>query len=104
MTIFNGLLPHEIVLLVLGALLFLVILFMLVFSVLRQQKIAVYSFFFLISLVMMGFPGIQKIKIDRNGVEIDRLLNEVQQHPNDQKAYKALTQKLDEIKISENLI
>jgi hypothetical protein len=97
MSVFKGLFAYEIVLLVTGALLFLVLLFLLVFSVVRRQKITAYPFFFLISIAMMGFPGIQKLRVDRNGVEIDRLTKELQQRPNDRKVHLELTQKLNEI-------
>jgi hypothetical protein len=99
MAIFEGLFPFEIVLLVLGVVLFLVLLALLVFSVISKQNIKVYALLLPIPIVMIGWPGIQKIKIDRDGIEIDRLVSELRNEPNNKIALQQLTQKLQQTEL-----
>jgi len=97
MMIFDGLHIYETVLLVLGALLFLVLLFVLVYLVLKKRAVKGVVPLFLVSIVMMGFPGIQKIRFDNGVLEIDKLAKQVDANPNDKAARDELKNKLTAI-------
>jgi len=81
MKLLEGLLLYEIVLLALGVILFLALVWVLVYSVLRKRGIASLLFFFLLPVVMIGFPAIQKIKFDSGGVEIEKDIKELVEQP-----------------------
>ena len=97
MNLFEGLFFYEIVLLILGVLLFLVLLFVLVYSVLRRQEIKNVVLLFPLSIIIIGFPGIQKIKYDNGVIEIEKLAKKVDQNPTDQAAREALVKTLSKI-------
>lgn len=97
MNFFDGLYLYEIVLLVLGVLFFLVLLFVLVYSIMTKQAIKGFIFIFLIPIIMIGYPSIQKIKIGNIEIEIARLTHAVEQNPTDTKARAALIERLSEI-------
>ena len=80
-----------------GALLFLVLLFVLVYIVLKSRSIKTILLLFGISLVMIGFPGIQSIKFSENGAEIIRLANRYRNDPTDDAARDSLAARLAEI-------
>ena len=81
MKLLEGLLLYEVVLLVLGVILFLALVWVLVYSVMRKRSIASLLLFFLLPVVMIGFPAIQKIKFDEHGVEIEKQINEIVDQP-----------------------
>lgn len=97
MQLFEGLLFYEIVLLILGTLLFLVLLFALVYSLVKKRDIKILALFFVISIIMIGYPSIQKIKFDNGVVEIEKRTKELAQNPADSTAQKALMKTLSEI-------
>jgi len=53
---------------------------------------------------MMGYPGIQKVRIDKKGVEIERLTKGLEKKTNDKIIHKELEQKLGEIKERESVL
>jgi hypothetical protein len=93
MNLFAGLYFYEIVLLVLGIVLFLTMLVALIVSLLKGNSIAPLVMFFVISIVMIAFPSIAKVRFDEHGVEIDKATNEVVQNPSNPQA-KAKLQNL----------
>lgn len=97
MNLFDGLYLYEIVLLVLGVLFFLVLLFVLLYFIMTKQAIKSLIFFFLIPIIMIGYPSIQKIQIGNIIIEIARLTHDVEQNPTDTKARAALIERLSEI-------
>lgn len=98
MKIFDGLYLYEIVLLVLGVLFFLILLFVLLYSVIKKHAIKSLVFFFLIPIMMIGYPSIQQIKYGNLMIIIGGLTDKVEQDPTDTKATAELAEKLSEIK------
>lgn len=97
MHLFEGLLSYEIVLLALGMLLFLVLLFLLIFCVITKRSYVGILPLFLVCIIMLGFPSIQKIKFDNGVLEIEKLTKKVEQNPRNIEAKRELETKLKQI-------
>ena len=98
MDIFEGLKSYERVLLLMGVVLFIALLVFLIYFVVKNKPYKGLLPFFSIPIVMVGFPGIQKITFDNGIVGIEKLTEEVEQNPNDTTAKKDLEAKLKSIK------
>jgi hypothetical protein len=94
MKFFDGLHNYEVILLGLGALLFFVVLFVFIFLVVKNRPIKTVIPLFLVAIIMIGFPGIQKIKFDNGVLEIERLTKAAQENPEDQTVQEELESKL----------
>jgi Tfp pilus assembly protein PilF len=97
MHLFEGLLFYEIVLLGLGVLLFLVVLGLLIYSIINKRDIKIFALFFVISIVMIAYPSIQKIKFNEGVVEIEKGTKALEQNPADTTAQKELERTLADI-------
>jgi len=97
MQFFEGLLFYELVLLVLGVLLFLVLLFALIYSIIKKRDLKVLALFFVLSIIMIGYPSIQKIKFDNGVVELEKRTRELKENPANTAAQNELTKSLSEI-------
>jgi hypothetical protein len=97
MEIFDGLLQYEIILLVLGVILFLVLLFLLIYLVMKQRAFKQLIPLFLIPIVMIGFPSIQKIKYDNGIVEIEKATKSLSEQPSNEKIKADLDLKIQNI-------
>jgi hypothetical protein len=86
----SGLYPFEVVLLVLGAVFFLTLLIILVFLVKEGKPFGKLSVFFVISLVMMGYPGIVSIQYGELVVTMNQKTQELQKDPNNPALKEAL--------------
>ncbi len=82
-TLLDGLYPYEVVLLVLGCVLFVVLLFVLVVLVLRSKEFGKLLPFFVLPIAMIGYPGIQSIEIKDGTVTIKTITRELEQNPTD---------------------
>jgi tetratricopeptide (TPR) repeat protein len=60
--LFDGLLQYEIILSFLGIILFLVLLFLTVYMVITNRKVNKILAFYMVPIIMIGFPGIKKIQ------------------------------------------
>ena len=94
---FDGLYFYEIVLMVGGVLLFAALLFVLVYNVTKNRSIKPLLLFFVVPIVMIGFPGIQSIKISGDGAEITRLTEKYREDPTDDAVRDSLSTRLAEI-------
>lgn len=83
MSIFNGLYGYEAVMMALGILLFLVLLFVLLRNVIKDKPIGMLSFFFVLPIVMIGFPSFQKISYDKGKLELDKSAHTLSADPTD---------------------
>jgi len=72
MSIFDGLYGYECVMLICGFVLFVFTLAAIVVMLVQRRSMKALVTLLLISIVMMGFPGIQSIKFSHDLVEIDR--------------------------------
>ncbi|WP_262248782.1 hypothetical protein [Parapedobacter soli] len=79
----DGLQLHEILLFVLGSLLFLVLLILLVLYAQRRQKLNILLPFFIIPVVMIGWSSIAKIQFNEAGLALEKTLREYETNPKD---------------------
>src|SRR5688572_16891393 len=86
----SGLLLGEIILMVLGVMLFVTLLVLLIIKVGRNQSASSLLFFFILPVVMIGFPTIQSFKVN-DFLEVTRIATRaVEENPSDSAAYKKL--------------
>jgi tetratricopeptide (TPR) repeat protein len=90
MKFFDGLYPYEIVMLVLGVLLFLVLIIAFVVLVMRGKAYSKLFAFFVIPIVMVGFPGIKSLEISESVVKIDTYTRAIQENPTDNNLRESL--------------
>jgi len=93
----DGLLFYEKVLMGLGVLLFLALLCILIFKAVKGQSLKVILGAFLIPIVMIGWPSIEKIKYDNGVIEIVKLTREAEANPGDTATRQALASALREV-------
>jgi tetratricopeptide (TPR) repeat protein len=77
----DGLYPYEVVLLILGVLLFLVLLAVLVIQIVRGKPYAALLPFFVVTIAMIGFPGIQEIQWQKGVITIKTATTQLQADP-----------------------
>ena len=83
MSIFNGLYGYEVIMMVLGILLFGVLLFALLRNLVKDKPIGPLSFFFVLPILMIGFPSFQKISYDDGKLELDKAAHSLSANPGD---------------------
>lgn len=98
MTLFDGLHLYEIILLVLGVVLFFVLVVILIIFVIQRRSITAVLPFLIASVLMIAFPAISKVKFDQHGVEIDKLAVAVARNPSDEAAKRKLETLVTQIK------
>lgn len=79
----DGLSLSEVLMFILGGLLFLVLLFLIILFALRNKSLKPLLLFFIVPLIMLGWPSINKIKIDATGVDLVKSLKELEKAPDD---------------------
>lgn len=95
--IFDGLYLGEVVLLVLGAILFVVLLVALLYQLMHKGSIAPLLAFFAVSIAMIGYPSIREIQFKDGLVTITKMTEEVQQNPTDANLRKKLQKQVEQI-------
>ncbi len=93
----DGISFYEFVLLLLGVLLFLVLLLFLIRDKMRDHPIATLLPWFLIPIIMIGYPAIQKITFDNNTITIEKAQSILSKIPNDIKAKQDMKEALSNI-------
>jgi len=88
--LFDNLILHEIVLLLLGVFLFMILCGILVFYVIKKQKIKKLMLFFMIPIIMIGYPSIQEIKIGKDWISFEKYKQELVKDPNNEEAKEEL--------------
>ena len=86
----DGLFLHEIILMVLGVLLFLVLLVGLVYYIFKREPIRKLWLFFPFPIVMIGYSSIQKISFEDGKVEIEKYTAQLENNPADSTAREEL--------------
>lgn len=94
MKFFDGLYPYEIVLLVLGVLLFLVLILAFTLVVIRGKPYGKFFPFFVLPILMIGFPGVKTFEISESMVKIEKYTQALQQSPTDVKLRASLTKEV----------
>ena len=85
MPLLDGLYPYEVLLAGAGILLFVVVLFLFVRQVLAQKPYGGLLMFYFLSVVMIGWPSIQKVQIGEDSVSLEKNTTALQQNPKDAK-------------------
>jgi hypothetical protein len=96
----DGLFFYEIVLLFAGIILFLVLLFVLVYFVIKarpDKQLRILVPLFGLSVVMIGWTSITKIKIGKDIVEIEKEAHQVAQNPSNDEAKENLKASLADL-------
>jgi hypothetical protein len=99
MQLFEGLQSYEIVLMIMGAVFFLILACLLIYLVLNKRSYKILLPSFIIPIIMVGFPGIQKITFDEGMVEIEKQTKVVNNNPTDAEAKTKLTAMLKTMEI-----
>ena len=81
MKLFDGLYPFEIVLLLLGVLLFLVSLVAFLRLVMRGGSLGSLPLYFLISVAMIGYPSIRSIQYGNGVLTIEKTTDQLKRDP-----------------------
>jgi hypothetical protein len=90
MKFLEGLYSYEVMLLVLGALLFVVTLFAFVVFVMRGRPFARLLWFFLLAIIMIGYPSIRSIEFSNGVIKIEKDTHDLQQDPTNKTVRDAL--------------
>jgi hypothetical protein len=86
MTLFAGLYSYEVVLMVLGIVLFFAVVIALLRNVFKDKPYAALIPTLFIPIVMIGYPSIQTIQYQNGVVEITKAVQQVQDDPSDPQA------------------
>lgn len=92
---FAGMLPFEIVLLIMGVIIFLALIFLLIWNDLKKEKIVALLPFFLIPVILVGYPSVQSVEFKDDGLSIQKYTQDVKADPTDTASIHALTDKLE---------
>lgn len=95
MKVFEGLFGYEIVMLVLGSILFLLLAFLLAWLIMKKRSYKQTLIFFIISIVMISFPGIQKITYEKGKLELEKITMEI--NSENKNEVKSLERKINAI-------
>lgn len=80
----DGLQLHEVAMFVLGGLLFIVLLFLIILFSIRKRQLKPLLLFFIIPIVMLGWPSIAKIQLNQEGLILVNNLKELEKYPDDE--------------------
>ncbi len=94
---FEGLLYYERVLLVLGSIMFLFLLVAMIIYIFQKRPVKGLLYFFVIPVLMIGWPGIEKISYGDLLVELDKKADEVKNNPTNPTARRELEQAIRDI-------
>src|SRR5436305_6938997 len=97
MSFFDGLYSYEVVLLVLGAVFFLVLMIAFVVLLSQGKPYGTLLVAFVIPIVMIGFPAIKSVQYHDGVVTIDKLTHDLQHNPTDSAKRAELNQKVSEL-------
>lgn len=97
-TFFSGMLPFEIVLLMMGVVAFAALIFLLIWNSIKKQKIISLLPFFLIPVLLVGYPSVQSVQFNNDGLTIQKYTQAVMQDPTDTAATRVLNEKLEAYK------
>jgi len=89
-SVFDGLYSYEKVMLVCGVVLFAILVVLLVIFAVQKRKLTQLMAFFLLPIIMIGFPAVQKIAFDKESVKLDPQADNLRQNPSNPMAQKAL--------------
>jgi len=94
---FDGLHSYEIVLMVLGIVMFVMLAAVMFLYVYRERKLTTLLPFFMLPVVMIGLPAFQKISFGNNVVSVEKALATLERNPGDTKARAELAESVNQI-------
>lgn len=94
---FDGLHSYEVVLMVLGIVLFLILAMVLMLYVYQRRMVSTLLPFFMMPVVMIGFPAFQKISFGNNVVSVEKNLETLAENPGDTKTRAQLMEHLRQV-------
>lgn len=100
---FGDMLPYEIIMAVMGVVIFLALVFLLVWMVMKKRSIVTLIPFFLISVVMVAFPTLSSVKVGDFIIDIREKTRLVQDNPTDKEAVQQLNEALVKLNNSSKL-
>lgn len=80
----DGLRLYEVVLLMMGSIMFLVLVIMLIIYASQRRTLKPLLIFFAVPVLMLVWPSVQKLKIDEKGVEFNNAVAKMQQDPSEE--------------------
>ncbi|MFD1614232.1 hypothetical protein [Gelatiniphilus marinus] len=95
--LFENLFIYEIVLLFLGVFLFMILCASLVYSVAKKHDIKKLLYFFAIPIIMIAYPSIQEIQIEKDKLAIVKYQDKVKNNPEDESAKEELAKITDKL-------
>lgn len=81
MRLFDGLYLFEVLMMFLGAFLFIVLVLALVYQLMHRRNLGGLLAFFVLAIVMMGYPSIKSVQVQKDGVSIDKTTRDLQSDP-----------------------
>ena len=100
MNLLQGIQLHELILMILGFILGLVLIFIFLFTALKNKPNLKLLYGFIAPLVMIGYPSIRSIEFGKDVIKIDKLVEKVNANPTDTIVQKELIQNLQELPAS----
>lgn len=97
MRLFDGLYLYEVVMLFLGVFLFVVLVVALVYQLTHKRNLAGLLAFFMVSIVMMGYPSIKSVQVQKDGINIEKTARELQANPDKAAVRSQLEQQVERI-------
>lgn len=97
MNFFDGLYGYEVLLLILGALFFIVLVGAFVILIVQKRPYGKLGMFFAIPVFMIGFPSIKSIQYKDGVLSVDKLTHELQQNPTDTEKREQLRRKVADV-------
>jgi len=96
--LFEGLYFYEVILIVLGTLMFIILLFILLYLVIKNRPFKKLGLLFIFPILMIAYSSIQKISYDQGMVSISKYTRELSNNPTDSNAIALLTEELESLR------
>ncbi|MEW4922926.1 hypothetical protein [Algibacter sp. 2305UL17-15] len=95
--LFENLFIYEIVLLFLGVLLFIILCGSLVYIIIKKEDIKKLLYFFTIPIIMIAYPSIQEVQIEKDKLAIIKYQDKVKNDPDNEEAKEKLAEVTDKL-------
>lgn len=93
----SNLLLYEIVLLILGAILFILLCCALIYSILKKEPIKRFLLFFPIAIAMIAYPSIQELRYENGKISLTTQQEELISNPEDEETRKILEENVHDL-------
>lgn len=103
-SLFKNMLSYEIILAVMGMVIFIALVFLLIYNVMKKQSITTLLPFFLVPIIMVAYPTLKSIKVGDIILDIQEQAKIVEQNPKDTAAAQQLEKSIAQIKSNDRLL